>query len=263
MHQARDYGIKYIQARQEHKCYGMGLGVMLLDEIYPGFPGDVRNASAFPFPIQYEIIRNVDMPNLVFAEDKTACLEPIVEAAQNLERMGCRAITAECGFFAYFQQEIASAVNVPVFLSSLLQVPLAQQIIGPNKIVGILGHAESRQYTDHLLESVGIKPGGNYVICCGRDTDGSCEEFEHLWTPGKKSDPPGADFEKTEKEFTAFAVKAYQDHPNMGAMVLECTGFQPFARALQRLIDIPIFSWGMLLDYAYSVAVHREYYGHV
>ena len=102
MHQSRDYGIKYIQARKEHKCYGMGLGVMLLDKVYPGFPGDVRNASAFPFPIQYEIIRNVDMPNLVFAEDKSGCLEPIVEAAQNLERMGCRAITAECGFFAYF-----------------------------------------------------------------------------------------------------------------------------------------------------------------
>ena len=36
-----------------------------------------------------------------------------------------------------------------------------------------------------------------------------------------------------------------------------------FARALQRRIDIPVFSWGTLLDYAYSVAVHRDYYGHV
>ena len=49
----------------------------------------------------------------------------------------------------------------------------------------------------------------------------------------------------------------------MGAMVLECTGMQPFARAIQREIDIPIFSWGTLLDYAYSVVVHRDYYGHV
>jgi hypothetical protein len=48
----------------------------------------------------------------------------------------------------------------------------------------------------------------------------------------------------------------------MGAMVLECTGFPPFARALQRELDISIFSWGTLLDYAYSVAVHRDYYGH-
>ncbi len=81
MYQSRDYGIKRIQARNAHKCYGMGLGIMLLDEVYPGFPGDVRNASAFPFPIQYEIIRDVDMPKLIYAEDKSACLEPILKAA--------------------------------------------------------------------------------------------------------------------------------------------------------------------------------------
>ena len=38
---------------------------------------------------------------------------------------------------------------------------------------------------------------------------------------------------------------------------------QPFARAIQREIDLPVFSWGTLLDYAYSVVVHRDYYGHV
>ena len=50
--------------------------------------------------------------------------------------------------------------------------------------------------------------------------------------------------------------------------MLECTGMQPFARAIQREISaegapVPIFSWGTLLDYAFSVAVHRDYYGHV
>jgi Asp/Glu/hydantoin racemase len=29
----------------------------------------------------------------------------------------------------------------------------------------------------------------------------------------------------------------------MDAMVLECTGFPPFTRTLQREIDIPVFSW--------------------
>ena len=48
-----------------------------------------------------------------------------------------------------------------------------------------------------------------------------------------------------------------------GAKALECTGFPPFARALQREVEIPIFSWGSLLDYAYATAVHRDYYGHV
>ncbi len=95
-----------------------------------------------------------------------------------------------------------------------------------------------------------------------------CEEFDHLWTGGRRTDPPAADYEKAEREFTAVASSFVRQHPQMGALVLECTGFPPFARALQRElsqagIDIPIFSWGTLLDYAYSVAVHRDYYGHV
>jgi hypothetical protein len=254
-------GINYIKARKDHRCYGMGLGIIILDDVYPGFPGDVRNASAFPFPIQYEIVEGVDIWALVHEEDKSPCLEPIQRAAKKLEQMGCRAIAAECGYFAYFQRDIAGFVDVPVFLSSLLQVPLAQQLIGPDRVVGILVAREAQLLPVHL-ESVGVQPGSNYVVT-GAEDDGRCPEFEHLWYEPNRTDPPGAYFDKAEEEFVGVAVDFYNAHPNMGAMMLECTGMQPFARAIQREIDIPIFTWGTLLDYAYSVAVHRDYYGHV
>jgi hypothetical protein len=261
MYQNRDLGINYIKARKDHRCYGMGLGIIILDDVYPGFPGDVRNASAYPFPIQYEIAEGVDIHALVQEEDKSPCLEPVKRAAKKLEKMGCRAIAAECGYFAYFQKEIAGYVDVPVFMSSLLQVPWAQQLIGPDKVVGILVALEEFMTQAHL-EAVGIQPGSNYVIA-GAEDDGHCPEFEHLWSESNRTDPPGAYYGKAEREFVSVAVDFYWAHPNMGAMVLECTGFQPFARAIQREIDIPIFSWGTLLDYAYSVVVHRDYYGHV
>jgi hypothetical protein len=47
----RDLGISRIRARRGQTCYGMGLGIILVDDVYPGFPGNVRNASAYPFPI--------------------------------------------------------------------------------------------------------------------------------------------------------------------------------------------------------------------
>ena len=62
----RDLGIRNIKARQRHHCYGMGAGIILLDEVAPGFPGDMRNASAYPFPIQYHIAEGVDNQALVF-----------------------------------------------------------------------------------------------------------------------------------------------------------------------------------------------------
>lgn len=256
-----DLGINYIKARQDHRCYGMGLGIIILDDVYPGFPGDVRNASAFPFPIQYEIAEGVDIWALVHEEDKTPCLEPIQRAAKKLEKMGCRAIAAECGYFAYFQKDIAGTVDVPVFMSSLLQVPFAQQLIGPEKSVGILV-AREEQMTPAHLKAVGIREDSNYVIA-GAEGEGRCEEFSHLWYKPERTDPPGAYYDKAEREFITEGVKFYRAHPEMGAMLLECTGMQPFARALQREIDIPIFSWGTLLDYAYAVVVHRDYYGHV
>lgn len=259
--QSRDVGIREIRARQDQRCYGMGLGILILDDVYPGFPGDVRNASGYPFPIQYEIVEGVDIHRLVIDEDKSPCLEPILRAARKLEKMGCRAIAGECGYFAYFQGEVAASVRVPVFLSSLLQVPLAEQAIGPHQVVGILV-ANATYLTEHHLRSVGIQPGTNYVV--GGAMEGfQCQEFDHLWTGGLRSDPPGANYDKAEAEFLSVAVDFFRQHEHMGAMVLECTGFPPFARALQRAIDIPIFSWGTLLDYAYSVAVHRDYYGHV
>ncbi len=259
--QERDHGIRLIRARPDRRAYGMGLGIILLDDVYPGFPGDVRNASGYPFPIQYDVAEGVDIHRLVVEADKSPCLEPVLRAAQRLERLGCRAILAECGYFAYFQREVAAAVKVPVFMSSLLQVPLAQQLIGPDRVVGIL-MAEACYLTERHLSSVGIVPGSNYVVGGAMDA-GRCVEFCHLWKGGQRTDPPSADYAKAEAEFVGVAVDFYRQYPNMGAMVLECTGFPPFARALQREIDIPLFSWGTLLDYAYSVVVHRDYYGHV
>lgn len=250
-----------IKARENHKCYGMGLGIMILDDVYPGFPGDVRNASAYPFPIQYEIVEGVDIKLLVHAKDKSPCIAPLKRTAAKLQSMGCRAIAAECGYFSYFQKEIRDHVDVPLFMSSLLQVPWAQQIIGSNKVVGILASNKSA-LTDKHLENAGILPGSNYVIGGAMD-DGRCPEFDHIWTNGLRTDPPAINYEPAEKEFLTVAQGFFEQHPNMGAMVLECTGFPPFARALQAKIDIPVFSWGTLLDYAYSVAVHRNYYGHV
>ena len=261
LYQNRDMGIDYIKARKDHACYGMGLGILILDDIYPGFPGDVRNASAFPYPIQYEIVKGIDIRALVWEEDKSHCLEPIKVAARRLEKMGCRAIAAECGYFAYFQEAVAGYVDIPVFMSSLLQVPFIQKVIGPKKQVGILCF-QKRFLTDAHLKSVGIIPGSNYVIA-GASDEHNCEEFNNLWNWEKRKAVPEAYYHKSEQEIVKACGELVAANPAIGAIMLECTGMQPYGRAIQRALDLPVFDWGTLLDYAYSVVVHRDYYGHV
>ncbi|MER9057277.1 hypothetical protein [Mesorhizobium sp. M0910] len=257
----RDFGIDVIRAQPGTYACGMGLGIMLLDEVYPGFPGDVRNASAYPFPIQYDVVEGVDIDRLVFQVDKSACLKPILQAARRLERMGCRAISAECGNFAFFQKEVAAEVSVPVFMSSLLQVPLAQRLIESTKRVGIVC-AFVRQLTEHHLLSVGIHPESNLAFM-GACEDYSCSEFENLWSAGKRPAVPTASFERAEAEFVNACKDFVSKNPDLGALIFSCTGLQSFARSVQHEVRLPVFSWSTLLDYAFSVVVHREHYGHV
>ncbi len=261
IYQNRDLNINYAKTRKNHTCYGMGLGIMVLDDAYPGFPGDVRNASGFPFPVQYEIAAGVDNYTLVWEQNKTPCRAPILAAAKKLESMGCKAIAAECGYFAYFQKDVAGYVDVPVFMSSLLQVPFIQQLIGPNKDVGIVC-AQKRFLTDTHLTNVGIDLNSNFVIAGALDEYG-CPEFDNLWNPEKRPDIPEIYYDKAEKDMISTCKKFCDTHPKINAIMLECTGMQPFARAIQHEIDLPVFSWGTLLDYAYSVVSHRDYYGHV
>ena len=259
--QDRDRGIDHIRARKDHVCYGMGLGIILLNDAYPGFPGDVRNASAFPYPLQYEIAEGVTNKTLVYDKNPAQCREAVIAAAKKLERLGCRAITAECGYFAFFQKDVREVVGVPVFMSSLLQVPFIQQVIGLQESVGIVCAQKQFLSEEHLM-SVGIDPESNYRIAGSQDEYG-VSEFDNLWNPHLRPERPEAYYSRAEDQIVHCCQKFVERYPDIGALMLECTGMQPFARAIQRAPDLPVFSWGTLLDYAYSVVAHRDYYGHV
>jgi Asp/Glu/hydantoin racemase len=198
---------------------------------------------------------------LIWNKDKSPCLEPILKAAKKLEKMGCRAIAAECGYFAYFQPKVADAVDIPVFMSSLLQVPLIQQIIGPKKNVGIVCY-QKQFLTDTHLEKVGISLDSNYIIA-GASDDYGCTELDKLWNWEIRSEKPDAVYKIQKQQMVDACVDFCKKHSSIDAIMLECTGMQPFARAIQKQGDIPVFSWGTILDYAYSVVAHRDYYGHV
>ena len=260
-HQSRDPGINQITARPGNVCYGMGLGIMLLDDVYPGFPGDLRNASAWNFPVQYEIAEGVNCKNLVREPDKTPHIEPIVRAAKKLERMGVRGIAAECGYFAWFQRIVAAEVKIPVFMSSLLQVPFAQMLVGPQYQVGMVV-AMKNHLTETHLQNVGIVPDTNFLVF-GHQDEYNCPQFDQLWQDYARQPLPTCIYNEAEKEFVGICEDIVKKNPGIRALVLECSGAQPFARAVQRAVDMPVLSWGTLLDFAWSMINHRDYYGHV
>lgn len=158
---------------------GLGLGVMLCEGTYPGFPGDVRNASAYPFTIQYEVIEGIHWEVLVHGskEEREQYLPEIIRAAQKLERMGCRAIVAECGYSLFFQEAVSRAVRSPVFMSSLLQLPLIQNTISPDRALSVVCSSRSKlQENLPYLYDLGLNPQRK-IHFYGVMDDHPCEQF--------------------------------------------------------------------------------------
>lgn len=122
--------------------------------------------------------------------------------------------------------------------------------------------AQKRFLSDTHLQNVGINLNSNFIIAGALDEYG-CPEFTNLWDHGKRQERHEAYYDKSEKDMIRTCKEFYKANPNIGAIMLECTVMQPFARAIQREVDLPIFSCGTLLDYAFSVVAHRDYYGHI
>jgi hypothetical protein len=71
---------------------------------------------------------------------------------------------------------------------------------GRRLLVNFFGVAREKQMTQAHLEAVGIQIGSNHVIA-GAEDEGHCSEFEPLWYEPKRTDPPGAYYDKAEKDF--------------------------------------------------------------
>ena len=129
--------------------YGFTVGILILDTRFPRIPGDVGNAATFPFPVRYHRVSGAD-PDLVVRRGAEGLLPAFVQGARALEGEGVGAITTSCGFLAKYQQELAAAVRVPVFTSSLLMVPLVHRLLPAGRRVGIMTVNAAALGPEHL-----------------------------------------------------------------------------------------------------------------
>src|SRR5437763_11576349 len=143
-------------ARGGKALYGAPLGILMLEARFPRIPGDMGNATTWPFPVLYRVVSGAS-PEKVVLKGAAGLLPDFIDAAKDLVRLGAEAITTNCGFLSLFQREIAAAVGVPVATSSLLQVPWVQATLPPGKRVGVLTVSKGSLTPAHL-EAAGVPP---------------------------------------------------------------------------------------------------------
>lgn len=217
-------------ARGGKAIYGAPLGILMLEARFPRIPGDMGNAETWPFPVLYRVVRGAS-PERVVLNGAAGLLPDFLDAAAELVRDGVEAITTNCGFLSLFQAEIAAHVGVPVATSALMQVPWVRAMLPPGRRVGVIT-VSAQSLTSRHLAAAGVPLDTPFV---GTE-DGA--EFFRVLILGEKQD---LDVDLACEDILRAGRRLLRAHPDVGAVVLECTNMPPYAKALQEALGVPVF----------------------
>lgn len=180
--------------------------------------------------------------------------EDLREAARDMVLQGVRAVTGDCGFMGIHQKKLARELGVPVFLSSLLQIPFISVLIGEDAKVGIIT-ADSKSLNNHLLAAVGVSDSTNLVIAGLED----CQQFY-----GFAIEETGSlDAEAVEKEVVDVARNMVAENPQIRALLLECSLLPPYGAAVQDAVNLPVFDYITMINFVFSAVVKQRYIGFI
>lgn len=227
--------------------YGASVGILMLDARFPRIPGDMGNATTWPFPVHYKIVRSAT-PDRVVRQGAEGLLDNFIEAAKELVADGVDGITTNCGFLSLFQEELANAVGVPVATSSLMQVAMVNRLLPVGRRTGILTVSASTLTPLHL-EKAGV-PAGTPV----GTTEGGRE-----FTRAILGNELELDVDAARQDNIEAAAALVAKNPDLGAIVLECTNMVPYATDIHAKTGLPVFSIETFIRWFQGALVPRTY----
>lgn len=254
------YGKEEISVWKGRTITGVAIGIIKEGSFWHArIPGDVANATTYNFPVYFKEMEATNLQQLLTTEPDPAFVKEVIKAGKELEQLGCRAIVGCCGLFANYLPEIAAGLNVPCFLTSLMQIPIISHALKPSQKVGVIC-GDSRGLSPVALKNCGVDSPSTVVIV-GLE---NMPEMHNLldvhegitgtghWNPGK-----------FEQEIVSLAKQTVSKHPDIGAIVLECSNLPPFAWAIQEAVRLPVFDFTTLINWAYSAVVRRPFVGYI
>ncbi|SIR47198.1 MULTISPECIES: aspartate/glutamate racemase family protein [unclassified Bosea (in: a-proteobacteria)] len=218
--------------------YGVPLGILMLEARFPRIPGDMGNGTTWPFPVLYRVIAGAS-PDKVVMRGAAGLLPDFIAGARDLVRLGAEAITTNCGFLSLFQQELAAAIHVPVATSALMQVPWVQATLPPGQRVGVVT-VSAATLTEAHLAAAGVPLD---TPIAGTE-DG--REFFRVLIKAEKED---MDIDLARQDVVEAAQGLVARHPQVGAIVLECTNMPPYAAAVQAATGRPTYDIYSLISW--------------
>ncbi|MDX1402136.1 MAG: aspartate/glutamate racemase family protein [Kiloniellales bacterium] len=227
--------------------YGASLGILMLETRFPRIPGDIGNASTWPFPVLYQVVPGAS-PDLVVRRNAEGLIDAFIEAGKNLIDQGADGIATNCGFLSIFQDDLSVQLSVPVASSSLMQVGQIRRVLPPSKRPGILTVSSSTLSEDHL-RAAGVPPD-TPVEGTERGS-----EFSRVFLDNEEE----IDIDLARADVLGAGRKLCKDNRDIGAIVLECTNMVPFAADLRKALGLPVFSIFTFLQWFQAGLLPRRF----
>jgi Asp/Glu/hydantoin racemase len=216
------------------------LGVLILDTRFPRLPGDPGNPATYKVPAILRRVEKATVDKIVSRSITDDVAHLFVKAAKELERENVTAITTSCGFLIYLQDKLARNVNIPVFTSTLLLLPLAWRIT--QKPVGILTANSDALTMEHLR-----KAGAENIDVRIKGLEDK-PEFRRVIL----EDSPTMDIERMRRDIVEAAKELVDGNPDIGSIVCECTNLAPFREDIKKAAGKPVFDYLTLVTMAVS-----------
>jgi hypothetical protein len=233
---------------QRKKTYfGVTLGILMVKSTFRRYLGDIGNAETWSFPVQYRIVEDA-IPARMTELHNASLLEPFKHAADELIAAGVDGITTTCGFLSIYQKELADHCNVPVATSSLLQVPMVERMLPRGKRVGILTYS-GPTLNGPYLEAVGIAQDTPVVGMA------PTSNFVRWIKEGDNS----VTYATLREEVVATAESLLRKHPDIGAIVSECTNLAPFTADIVDRLGIPVYDTVTMVNLFQAALRPRRY----
>jgi len=229
-------------------------------------PGHHQYASTYDFPVRIKFIENY------WIQSKGEFnVSEYIRCAKELEEEGVKAIVGSCGLTGGMQEELSNAIDIPVFSSNLLVVPLALSVVGKSKKVGILTDSSEFLAQDDykVLRKCGIQPESPRIVIKGMEES----EYHDIWIAqfgggeiekGNWGLEEGEmaklklgefDIQKVEEAIVSVARKMVAENPDLGAIVLECTEMPLYAKAIRKATGLLVFDSVSLVKFIHSATV--------
>jgi Asp/Glu/hydantoin racemase len=227
--------------------YGAAVGILMLEARFPRVPGDVGNAATWPFPVLYKVVPGAS-PERVVRQRAEGLFDVFAAGAKELVAQGADGIATNCGFLSLFQEELAAASGVPVVTSSLMQASTIERMLPPGRRVGILTVSAASLTREHL-SAAGVALDTPIV-----GTDGG-REFSRALLGNELQ----LDLAQAEADILAAGDELVGRHPEVGALLLECTNMCPYAAALCERLGLPVFDMVSLITWFHGGLVPRRW----